>query len=185
MIHNQNLQNVDPFTWNNIPIPVIEAFSDVINQILSQQSLQSHLESNVMETLRILETMIQYIDATGEDVRGQVSERFTMLNQKAEKEVIKCSDKLKELIDIQCKKNQMICRNDTQNMMNKAMRDIEDMLRVHKLEMIKIVRKESAENVLKGIKDELSIPGLIGEREKYATFQHCLVDMETAFNNGM
>ena len=49
---------MDPYTWNNIPIPVIEAFTEVINHILSQQSLQTHLEANVMDMIRIMDTMI-------------------------------------------------------------------------------------------------------------------------------
>ena len=70
-------------------------------------------------------------------------------------------------------------------MINKAMRDIDDILRVQKLEMIKIVRKESADNVLKGIEEQLNFPGLIGEREKYASLKQCLVEMDRAFSNGM
>ena len=72
----QNLSNIHPETWNNIPIPVQEAFRDVIIHILSHQSLQTHIESNVMDVCNIMETIITFIEATGIDIRAVVSQKF-------------------------------------------------------------------------------------------------------------
>ena len=66
--------------WNNIPIPVSDAFQCMINHIFSHQGLQAHLEANCFEIIKIIESMMLYIHAVGEDIRGVVHERITMMN---------------------------------------------------------------------------------------------------------
>ena len=73
---NQNLSSIHPETWNNVPIPVQDTFRDVINHILSHQSLQTHIESNVMDVCNIMDTIINFIEATGYDIRTVVSEKI-------------------------------------------------------------------------------------------------------------
>ena len=95
---NINLLKIRPEQWNNIPIPVSDAFTTMINHIMSQQNLQAHIEANVFDIAKIMESMMMYIHAVGEDVRGVVHERITLLNQKTGDDLENCANLLSKEI---------------------------------------------------------------------------------------
>lgn len=95
---NISLLKIRPEQWNNIPIPVSNAFTEMINHIMSQQNLQAHIEANILEITKVMETMMMYIHAVGEDVRGVVHERITLLNQKSGDDLTNCANLLSKEI---------------------------------------------------------------------------------------
>ena len=95
---NISLLKIRPEQWNNIPIPVSNAFTEMINHIMSHQNLQAHIEANVLEITKVMETMMMYIHAVGEDVRGVVHERITLLNQKSGDDLTNCANLLSKEI---------------------------------------------------------------------------------------
>ena len=79
---------INPEDWNNIPIPLTEAATQLIKGVQMLSKLQEHMKGFLNDIVLVSNNVLIFAEASCDDMRDRVAARVAMLNEKSESEVI-------------------------------------------------------------------------------------------------
>lgn len=94
-----NLQKMKPKEWNNIPICLQEAVTELIK--FSQSINKTNLEQEfyMCDLALVLQNVFHFSEMTSDDMRAKVHERIKVLNGKGESELTSLKDSCNKYSD--------------------------------------------------------------------------------------
>ena len=132
-----------------------------------------------------LECLFRFIETNCSNLRNTLRDRFASLSSKTESEVglvlEMCYTKMDE-----CQNRAVSLANvDMIKALEKQRKEAQTATDSFKRDVVKIVRHEIDKRTSIIVKEKIDVPGLIGEGQKYNTFQHCMLDFNHQVHKGL
>ena len=132
-----------------------------------------------------LECLFRFIESNCSNLRNTLRDRFSSLSSKSESEMgvvlemcytqmEKCQNRAVQQANLDMVKAFEQQRKEAQAATDSFKRDV-----------VKIVRHEVDKRTSIIVKEQINVPGLIGEGQKYNTFHHCMLDFNRQVHKGL
>ena len=170
------MEDIAPKEWNNIPIPVSEAFVTLLNSCKNvYENINDH-ERNLTELLQIDQSMnLNFLQAGTEELRKRTQERISLLNSKIEVDIVDAKkacyvndEKLKHYLitEIETRCHEMIVKSSA-----RFTTQMDEKSRIMRREMENTI----AGKVEQCCNERLAVPELVGQGMPYSTMSNFLI----------
>ena len=76
-----------PQAWNNIPVPLTDALNELLRFAAAIGKVSTHHEAFMDDLTMVTQNVFHYSEASCDDMREKVKQRFAILNKKSEDEL--------------------------------------------------------------------------------------------------
>lgn len=158
-----SLKNMTPLEWRNVPLPVTDVIDKLVKHSVQASIITDSLKTYNDELVQIMQNFFSFFDANNAEMREQVHSKFLVLNLKAEGEITAARNSLTNYTE-KCKQTTLdACtlqmKKDVDTLRAEMRAFVDDKYKV----ILRVMRAESDSKIPEAVKQQLQVPGLIGE----------------------